>query len=295
MAQLDHIPVQNYYNYCSLEAFAGIVSSKKIWLSARNASNDPKEIQFAKQEIMTALKRVRHDIYEGYRGIFVSIMAGELVNLLETHEIYTMSLTSKGDDIPLWREYTLGGNGIAIGFRPRALTDMHLRIHKVKYLEERSDELFHLVSEFIKPYEFLIDNEKSEQAPSGIHPLVVEISTNLLAALFSIKSKGWEYESELRLSFASARENNEFEVSQLPNGAPLMWREPLKRNTRNGSVSYYDLRFGKFSDGDYDPSNAFSDIVIGPNAEFSPEDVEKLLRDNGFEVPPITKSVAAFR
>jgi hypothetical protein len=295
MAQLDHIPVQNYYHYCSHQAFAGIVSSKKIWLSARNASNDPKEIQFAKQEIMTALKRVRHEIYEGYRGLFVSIMAGRLIGLLETQEIYTASLTSKNDDIPLWREYTAGGNGLALGFRPRALTDMHLRIHKVKYLDESSDELFHLVSEFIKPYEFLIDNEESEQAPSGIDPLVVEISASLLATLFSIKSKAWEYENELRLSFASAKEKNELEVSQLPNGDPVMWREPLKRETRNGSVSYYDLKFGKFSDVDYDPSNAFCDIVIGPNADFSPGDVEKLLRENGFEVPPITKSVAAFR
>jgi Protein of unknown function (DUF2971) len=295
MAHLDHVPVRNYYHYCSLEAFAGIVGSRKIWLSARNASNDPKEIQFAQQEIMTALKRVRHEVYQGYRGFFVSLMAGRIVSLLNSHDIYTASLTSKKDDLPLWREYTNAGNGLAFGFRPRSLTDMHCRIHKVTYLEESSDEVFHLISEFIKPYEYMIDIEENGDVISDKKVLVTEISVKLLASLFSIKSSAWQYEDELRLSFASSKQANDFEVTELPNGVPVLWRAPKQRDTKNGKVSYYDLEFGKFIADKYDPSGAFSDIVIGPNANFSVNEVKKLLRGNGFDVPPITKSAAAFR
>lgn len=301
MAFLEYKPFKPYFHYTSLEGFKGIITSKKLWFSSLNGSNDPREVVLGHSKIMQALKRVRHDLYPGHRGFFISILAGMLTSAMKTQKIYTTSLTSLNDSIPLWREYGSRGKGVAMGFKPRALRDIHCRIHKVHYIPSADDDnMVQLVADFIRSMENLgFEDDPKQLFATGHADIRISVITSLLSVMHSVKTGAWRYEDELRLSFASGDpvEGNweGVAVTELPNGQPVLWQPPLIRPAPRGDVQYYEIPYGRFSSGEYDPKNAFSEIVIGPNADVAVEEIEKFLATAGMDVPRVSKSENIFR
>jgi hypothetical protein len=297
LAYLEYTPNSILYHYTSNQGFMGIVGSKKIWLTSLDGSNDPREISFPKELVLNILRILRRGEFSDTLGIMISILWAHIESALKSQAFYTASFSTKKDELELWREYADRGSGVCIGFRPRGLTDMHCRIHKVQYISssDLDNELYYQMIEFIKPLEYLSLNEGKR----GSEPAVFEAIGNILSKIHSIKTKNWQNENEVRLSFAAPKsrpsEADDIGVTQLPDGRSVKWTAPNRRQSGGNEVGYYQLPFGKYIDGRYDWSRSIESITIGSNSELSIEKIEGALELNGFCDYNISRSDCLFK
>jgi hypothetical protein len=176
----------------------------------------------------------------------------------------------------MWKMYGSDLCGIAIGFRPTAITSMPGRIQKVRYLDENTPESFR---QLVRDMASKFDPERSDTDVD--YWLNAALST--FTAITALKHHTWEYEKEIRFIHAQSRENfTGIPIAQLPNGAPLFWEKPLTRQRDEETVEYKSFDFGKFSKGHFDASRSIDKIILGPKCQFTRADIETLLSDNGF-------------
>ncbi|UIK12511.1 hypothetical protein LZK80_09825 [Rhizobium leguminosarum] len=123
MALLEYEPQQLLYHYCGPAGFEGILKSKVLWFHDLTQMNDPRELELGFEHFFEALTSVRHDEYQGHRGFFLSILAGRLAGLRESHQAFCCCFSLAGDELPLWSEYT-GYSGLSIGFKPTAVKNI---------------------------------------------------------------------------------------------------------------------------------------------------------------------------
>jgi hypothetical protein len=110
----------------------------------------------------------------------------------------------------MWREYAQSGEGLSIGFRPRAITDMHGRISKVRYISKDDDEeIQNLVREETKT----IEGVSLEKVPFETK---IESITSLLSVIIASKHRSWSYEDEVRLNFVVSKNRNDPKVIDIP-------------------------------------------------------------------------------
>lgn len=288
MAYLEYMPTSKLYHYCSIDALKGILESKRLWLSDLKKSNDPRETDLGKQEIIKAVKAVKLSDYQGYKGLELSVLAVDLFKILQGQSIYSACFTPHGDQLPMWREYAANGTGVSIGFRPRALTDMYVRIQKVRYIDDKSeDEIANALREFVKP----IDHYDLEEMPMESR---IEIITSLLAYIYSMKHRTWSYEDEIRLTFAASGQFSSQQIAELPDGTPVLESKPLVRQRGDDTVSYFALPFGKFVGGDYHFEESIGEVCVGANCRSSEREIEKQMRAAGFDNFEVKRSNCVF-
>ncbi|MDP3898094.1 MAG: DUF2971 domain-containing protein [Mesorhizobium sp.] len=219
-------------------------------------------------------------------------LTSKLINYFQDARCYTACFTPHADNINMWREYADGGRGYSIGFKPRAITDMHGRIYKVRYIDDsKHEEIYNLVSDIVKPIEVYGENIFKDMEKE------LEIGSTLISIINSLKHHTWEYEDEIRLTFASGNEPppRRVPVSLSLDGTERPWAKPRVRQTSEHEIKFHSLPFGKFSNGKNDPKEAIFEVVIGSKADMTEGDVRRLLLDTGFSGFAIRKSSCEFR
>lgn len=61
MPFMEFYPRTTLYQYCSAEAFLGILQSKTLWYTDLAGANDPREIDLGYEHILEAIKSVSNE------------------------------------------------------------------------------------------------------------------------------------------------------------------------------------------------------------------------------------------
>jgi hypothetical protein len=59
MAFLEHTPKQTLYQFCSVDGFRGIVTSRALWYTDLQSANDPRELKLGFEHFIEAVEFVR--------------------------------------------------------------------------------------------------------------------------------------------------------------------------------------------------------------------------------------------
>jgi hypothetical protein len=292
MAYLEYIPTKPLYHYTSEDGLRGITRSHELWLSDLGTSNDPRDVQLGVETLRAITKQIGEREFSGENAAVLFRITDNILNYFNDSRCYTACFTPYADNINMWREYADAGKGYSIGFKARAITDMHGRIYKVKYIDDNNrEDIYNLVSEVVKPIEIYgkqIFNDVEKE---------IDIGTALISIVNSLKHFSWEYEDEIRLSFASGSEPppKRMPVSLAMNGREKQWERYKTRNASGKTIRYHSLPFGKFSNERNDPREAVYEIIVGPKANLAEAEVRAILLDGGFSNFTIKKSTCAFR
>jgi hypothetical protein len=292
MAFLEYRPTQILYQFGSVEGFQGMVTSKEIWCTDLGAANDLRELLLGHQHFLDAIKFVRENEYKGTWGIFPDVIEKRIEQYRNNQQTFCACFSPLKDDLPMWREYGSNYSGVAVGFRPTAITSMPGRIQKVKYLNPETPEEFRqLVRDVAQKFD---PRHSLDDAEYWLEALI-----RLFTAITALKHHCWAYENEIRFIHAQVRQEPKpgafRQVAEFSDETPVFWSKPLSRSRLNETVEYKAFPFGRRTDGTSDPSKAIQRVVIGPQCTLSEADVRALLEFNGFEGFEVEKSECLIR
>ena len=278
MAYPEYLPRQTLYHYTSVDGFAAIAKSKCLRLSDLAAANDPREIHLGREKVFVALRSVLDEEYKAGGGSKLLHLILRLVGYFDGLQIFCCCLSPTGDSLPMWNAYGANYGGLSIGFRPSAITFMTGRIQKVKYLDETNEGDFRTLALAIAAE---LQTVRSE---SDLLPWISS-GTSAISAAIALKHDTWSYENEVRLIYVQRRDrpDNTLPVSSGPDGKPVGWRQPSERLAGAETVNYFDFPFGRFQKGAYDPKQAIEYVIIGPKCSLGVNEVDEMLKSEGFD------------
>lgn len=292
MAFLEYQPKSTLFHYCDEEGFNGITESGAIWLTDLQHANDPKELQLAAviDRTMSELVQMETTTPE-IKSTYLQLQH-RLQNLRSRFGMYSFSLSLRGDELPMWQEYTNRGRGYCIGFRASAFNHMPLRVQRVNYVAPNYFGAIHsLIDEIARPFVGHENNFLKE----------IEPITRLLTLITSVKDNTWAHEDEVRLIFSQTVRPSDFEgqpmfpISQLPDGTEVLPSNPLTRMRNGMQVPYFMKSFGRMRSSGWDASGAISHVFVGPNNSSPINLVNENLSTKGYRNFVVQKSRCAFR
>jgi hypothetical protein len=289
MAFLEYSPKQTLFQFCSLESFRRIITSKAIWCTDLDAANDPRELALGFKHFVDALEFVRENEYHGKVGDFLATIRDSLMASHRRQQFFCACFSLLADALPMWREYGDDLRGIAIGFRPTAITSLPGRIQKVKYLNPDTPE------EFRQLIRDLAANFDPDHSPSDI-TYWTAANSMVLAAATALKHHSWEYEKEIRFVFAQVRvDPGSMPVSYHDDGTLVFWEKPLSRSRGPETVAFKAFPFGLRKNNSYDSCRAIARVLLGPRCEASTADIEAELKSSGFDGVEVARSECQIR
>lgn len=298
MAYFEFKPTETLYHYTSSAGFRGIVGSKRLWLSDVRSSNDPREVIFGLGRIRPIVNQILKDLDESTPSVSLRALLENVFTAIKSTSYYFCCFTPFGDQLPMWHSYSSSGDGVAIGFRPRALSGLHGRFNKVEYFgetdtdSERDDYLREVVREIL------------ERAISYRAELTVEqkiaFSSEIISRCTSIKHASWEYEREIRCVYSQSNTPSTINGRIVPTSLMLDGSEvgPFEekfRETSFGRVPYHDFCFGKAHGKEFDASGSIARVVVGPKSTLSVPDVKAILNSEGFVNFEVCQSECSWR
>lgn len=291
MAFLEYRPTQTLYQFTSIEGFRGIITSKNIWCSDLASANDPRELALGHQHFLEAMKFVRDNEYKGLTGAFLEDIESRVINYRKNQQTFCACFSLLKDELPMWREYGANYSGLAIGFRPTAITSMPGRIQKVRYLKPDTREDFRqLVRDIASKFD-------PQRSPNDLL-YWVEAGVSSFTAMTALKHHSWEYEKEVRHIYAQTRKEHDPRLQQtacFSDGTPVLWTKPLNRSGSNQPTDYMSFPFGRRNNHASDPSRAIERVVIGPRCTMTETDIKNLLEKNGYSGFEIEESDCQIR
>jgi len=276
-----YTPTETLYQFCSIESFRNIIASKLIWYTDLGSANDPRELKLGPVRFAEALKFVAEHECEGRIRETILDVARSVERERERAQCFCACFSPINDELPMWREY--GGNyrGVAIGFRPEAITSMPGIIQKVRYLQSDIENELRSIAREIS----------GKSMPPGIAKIFGAIAS--LGIITAIKHRTWEYEKEIRLVFQQSRTRHDG-FKEWPDGTKIFWEAPLSRTRGTERVEYKAFPFAGRGSGS-DRSRAIAAVVVGPRCELPVDDIKFELEKNGFEEFEIVKSECEIR
>lgn len=293
MAYLEYKPRETLYHYTNEDGFLGIIESRKLWLSDLYHSNDPRELNYGFEKI-TPIIYSKIPISQAEKTIYVRRLISKANRYLSRARIYSMSFSTEKDNINMWRTYANNGQGIMIGFRPRAIIDMPGRIQKPIYIiPDSTAEIETEIDNIISPLLYAKNISQLDDA------FATETTADILTLSSKIKHYSWEYEKEVRLIFASPNKRGDdvgdLAIANTTGGPDVTWKEARSRQRGGDIIYFHEHSFGKELSGKNDPSEAIESITIGPNMRINHDEIKNLLSSNGFRNFSILSSDCRFR
>ena len=276
----------------------GIVSSKRLWFSDIRSSNDPREIIFGIGQIRRVASKVLAENSERWSTDLLQAELNRAFQTIKNTSYFCCCFSPLGDHLPMWRSYANTGDGIAIGFRARALYDLYGRFNKVDYFPEAEADL----SADLKLKDVI--EEILARASSYRVAMTVEQSmafaVEIISRSTSIKHDSWEYEKEIRCVYSQTDQsaqpvNRILPTSLSANGSEVGPFEVKYRQSGNAKIGYLEFEYGKSNGSNFDPSGAISRVVVGPKSSLDVPQVRALLNSEGFINFEVSESSCSWR
>ena len=244
----------HYYKYTTVDTFEKIVSSKTLFLFDIQKSNDSSELQLC----YSLIEKVFEEEFEKDKPNYIknyfpstefkkffkenTEQINEIEKLLNTQ--YTTCFSAEGDMLSQWRGYGDDGKGVSIGFDISTFpsTDLY-KFNKVIYSERSQKKLLREdIKLIIKDIRKYIKQNKTIEGYS-CQKFKEDYNHLLLWAVF-IKNNFFHEEKE--------------------------WRYSYWYNQRLDNVPHQISK------------HSIKKIIIGPKSNITKEDVDFILRNNGF-------------
>ena len=203
-----------------------------------------------------------------------------------------------GDQLPMWRSYSELGDGLSIGFRPRALFDLHGRFNKVDYFPEADSDMAKDLK-LKKVISEILDRAKNYRVEMSIEQRLA-FATQIIARCTSIKHASWEYEQEVRCLYSQSNSPGLLNGRIVPtvfhaDGSGLGPFEIKSRESRSSRVNYLDFNYGKMRNKEFDAAGAIAKIFVGPKSSLSVPDVRAIMNSEGFVDFEVVQSECSWR
>lgn len=321
MSNLDTI-----YHYCSIDTFMAVIENKCLRLSDLNKTNDYMEKKWAARFIESVLREElnKFDIninltedywYEDGVNNHLQYFDKAIKNVLYNNNPILITCFSKEYDLlSQWRAYGQDGEGIAIGFNykelkalNRSTANMEFSIKKNISIEEviykdkkQKEKLSALIQGCIMYIQNMFEDEPIKIYDDFSEYFTEEFDTfcdKLIEYLGNIgcviKNPAFSQENEVRIIYdpelvspevtgdISLTESNKyFKEKQEKNKfiiSPIKYTKKL-----NQLVAFCDLNFSKLI-----TKNIIKEIVIGPRAKISEDDIYYFMLSKGYEASEI--------
>lgn len=107
------------YHYCSIETFFSIITTKKLWLTYSNNTNDYLENRWIDTYINGY---VRQNLNDTNKDLFQKVLLNYQINKIPT---FICCFSEDGDMLSQWRAYANDGLGVSIGFNVKYFMESH--------------------------------------------------------------------------------------------------------------------------------------------------------------------------
>lgn len=118
------------YHYTDAAGFAGIVQNRKLWATDIRFLNDPLELRYAYEALLTALEAAKTDKPEYSEAYDAALQAISMTNALDPETIedrlFSTSFSADGDDFGQWRAYADDARGMALGFNKESIRSLEV-------------------------------------------------------------------------------------------------------------------------------------------------------------------------
>lgn len=316
--------MSNIYHYCSLETFAQIIKNKTLRLSDLDKTNDYMEkkwgIQFLYEALCSELQHngIDMDLTEDYwysdeAHTHLAQLEND-IRLFLDHQTLIACLSTEKDMLSQWRAYANDGVGIAIGFDFDLLMNLlnkesPLLIGAVIYDKEAQEKairekLFNPAFSYMKAMferDVVRCSDNYNEYFIEEFDCFCEIMDVDVEKVFSfLKNPAFEEEKEVRIVYNTGiykdMEAEEF-ISSASNeisvgkGKKLILK-PMQYIVKGDKlVAYTDLYFGNCI-----KHGIIKEIIIGPKASVSINDISNFLLINGFSSDvQISESRSSYR
>jgi len=276
-------PKTSLYHYCPDEAFLSILETAELWLTNNKGLNDYRDSDWMVTFIKKAFegikdesaKEVINDVHEQYS--------------LNNQEVYVASFSENGDSLSQWRSYANDGDGVAIGFNPKAInikaqvpttsanSEHTIGFAKIKYM--RDDELRELIKT-------IIDSHLDD---SGIRDYFGVTEGILRGYTLTCKNPAFKEEAEWRLIYSPLITTHveKMDIDVIGANTKLEFRAGAY-----GIVPYFRINLSGFTD---DKSKLISHVVLGPKNKTLDGTVNMLLKKHGYTDARVSRSKATYR
>lgn len=310
------------YHYCSLETFAQIIKNKTIRLSDLNKTNDYMEKKWGMKLLYRALyselknRGIVMDLKEDY---WYSENAHNHLEQLENditsslnHQTLITCFSTKKDMLSQWRAYGNDGVGVAIGFdynlfKKLLKSEKKFLIDSVIYKKEKQEKK--IKEELFTPAFMYMENMFAQDAvrcSDDYNEYFVEEFDCFCECLYDdvervfpfLKNPAFEEEKEVRIVYNTGIyeeiEDEEF-LLDTSKAIPIGRNEelvlqPMQYVVKNDKlVAYADLKFERCIN-----KGIIKEIVIGPKAKVSIDDVHRFLLLNGI-CSDVNKSESSYQ
>jgi hypothetical protein len=276
LQQLSSSPIPNpLYHYTDTRGFMGIVSKHELWASRIDFLNDASEIPYARGLMKERLKHFREKLNEAEEIRMLDWLEVSGPDFVRDYfKVYSISLSSKYDDLSQWRGYSGGLGGYSIGFD---FTNVGLAVSIFegrKALEPRMvemvydpDEQTNSLDDLIQQMLELLSSLRADTDPTLVRNLerfICQDILNLLADYF------------IRFKNPVFHEEEEWRLVVLGNvGEQVQYRE-----SRFGLIPY--VKYGE-------RPLPITKVVQGPRVEpeLSKEAVEGFLATHSYRSPGV--------
>lgn len=276
--------MSNVYHYCSVDTFLKIIKNKSLRLSDIGKSNDYEERIYIENKIHEEFKKKMKS--ELPIEVFQNVLQVEEMcrwAMQESIILYAICFSEEKDLLSQWRGYADDGKGVAIGFSKDILNRVNgeeygLTFRQICY-EENEQKKF-----AIKQVETIINTMQKK----NLFAAFAEVYENEIADIGCMKAPGFSEEKEWRLCVAMSPE---LRVDREAKFADFTLSKVQEQCIREQIITYFDLSFKDVLD------DFIIEIVIGPNAKVTENDIHRSLFINGLHSDKIkvTKSGITYR
>lgn len=284
------------YHYCSTDTFLKIISSRSIWLSMLDMSNDRLEGKW----IETILEReiASRSVLSSNKELVMDSVRGATRFLFAAG----FCLSEEPDQLSQWRGYADDGFGFAIGFRReyfealgswyRDNREVGFGLTKVLYDETQyKNELDKILAGVEAALDdgalahrsllILAEDDGSKAKREKASRRLISTLAPLMILCHHIKNPAFKEENEWRLLSMVTQRNPEFKIAI---DRLCDFRGPRDRLVPYRSVVFQDLGIAPIGK-----------IVTGPRNISRKEYIDALLARHGFEDFEIERSSASYR
>ncbi|WP_070001132.1 DUF2971 domain-containing protein [Cellulosilyticum sp. I15G10I2] len=323
MAKIDSI-----YHYCTIDTFLAIIQNKTIRLSDLNKTNDYMEKKWANKLIAYALKEqleeyeIDMDLEEDYwydeqANNHLRYYKKEIERVLyDESPILISCFSEEKDKLSQWRAYGQDGEGVAIGFNYKLLTQLkdgeyNIFIEKVIYRENDQkkrlagliDATIYYVDRLYRKMSAKFFDNFNDFFKDEFDTFCEVLAEDIWRVGCIIKNPAFSEEKEVRIIYNPQLPNREVvgDISlkeakdyfeQVKEVEKFKIR-PLAINYRNNQlVTSCDIDFSALIN-----EKIINEIFLGPKSTLKEDDLYYFLLSKGYEANDIkiSRSEATYR